>query len=103
MRNLNPDWLEKCLRLERVVEALIEYGSTIEALKELARPFADEEISYRRTNNETWQGYEEDIFNEGRLYNALGKDDARSVINIFEKFRSMCDLIQRASAKNGTE
>lgn len=39
--------------------------------------------------------YEENILNEVRLYKALGKDDARSVLHIWADFKEICHLVRK--------
>jgi len=38
--------------------------------------------------------YEEEIFNEERLYKALGKEDARTVLAIWDRYKKVVDAIQ---------
>ncbi|HEB36022.1 hypothetical protein LCGC14_0669480 [marine sediment metagenome] len=39
--------------------------------------------------------YEKNIFNESRLYKALGKDHARTVLHIWEEFKEICHLVRK--------
>lgn len=41
--------------------------------------------------------YEEHIFNEERLYKALGKEDARSVLGVWRRFRQLAESVRRVS------
>lgn len=47
------------------------------------------------TREDCWKWYEEEIFNESRLYKALGKDEARTVLNIFQRFKELCQLTRK--------
>ena len=42
-----------------------------------------------------WAWYEANIFNETRLYKALGKEDARSVLGIWRRFKETCQLLTK--------
>ncbi len=75
-----------------------EVDSTMEALKRIASPFADEGQSLI-AGEKMWAGYEDTIFNETRLYKALDKDEARSVLGIWRRFREMCELLSATKKK----
>ena len=51
----------------------------------------------RNSRKPWWQWYEEELFNETRLYKALGKDDARSVLAIWEHFKRIMMAVEQAS------
>lgn len=89
------DDIRKIVRLETAIQSLLDSDDTLEALRELVRPFADKEgwIQGRRSDEESWEWEEEHIFNEARLYEALGKDDARSVLGVWRRFRTVCELL----------
>lgn len=42
--------------------------------------------------NAEW--YEKKIFNETRLYEALGKEDARSVLSIWRRYKQTIELLR---------
>jgi len=88
---------EKLLRLEKVIDALVESNSTIEAIRTLIYPFADglSWVYGCSSFEESHQWYEERIFNESRLYEALGKDDGRSILGIWNRFHAVCELLVR--------
>lgn len=86
---------QKNIRLEKVMKALLESDSTVEALRKIVRPFAD--ADEKIDNKPACEWYEEVIFNEQRLYNDLGKDDARSVLGIWRRFREACELLKEAN------
>jgi len=47
--------------------------------------------------------YEEEIFNEGRLYDVLGKDDARTVLWVWRNYANLAEaVIAGRSPKVGT-
>ena len=84
---------EQNLRLQKVVKVLLESGTTLDAIREILSPFADIGRSY------DFSGYERDLFNETRLYGALGKDDARSVLGIWRRLRDVCELLAHEEVK----
>jgi len=63
------------------------------------RPFV--EGSQTIADDHDW--YEENIFNEARLYKALGKDDARSVLSIWGRFKEACSVIRKYKGFDITE
>lgn len=87
--------MERVIRLEQVVRALTENNSTIKALRDMVSPFAGKEgwVYGCRDGDASFRWEEEHIFNESRLYEALGKDDARSVLGVWNRFRRVCELI----------
>ena len=89
--------VHKVIRLESVVKVLLEADSTTEAIRELLFPFADNKgWVYGESNWEKSVEWEEkEIFNETRLYKALGKEDARSILGIWRRFHSVCDIIRK--------
>lgn len=89
------DQMERIIRLEQVVRALVENNSTVQALRDMVSPFGDKEgwIHGCPDRDASFRWDEEHIFNETRLYKALGKDDARSVLGVWNRFRRVCELI----------
>jgi len=83
---------EQNLRLQKVVKVLLESGTTLDAIRELLSPFADKERDF------DFSGYEKDLFNETRLYGALGKDDARSVLGVWRRLREVGELLAHEEA-----
>ena len=72
---------------KNILNALIEIlGIWVEN-----RPFV--QGSQTIVDDHDW--YEENIFNESRLYKALGKDNARSVLNIWREFKEICHLVRK--------
>jgi len=63
------------------------------------RPF----VEGSQTIGDDYNWYEENIFNEARLYKALGKDDARSVLSIWGRFKEACHVIRKYKAFDITE
>lgn len=47
--------------------------------------------------NWDWTELEENLFNEKRLYTALGKEDARTVLVIYERIKKVAKLSQIAA------
>lgn len=62
-------------------------------LKHTIEPFGDPRGGSMGSTDETWDWYEESIFNEERLYKALGKDRGRTVLGIWNRFREVCELV----------
>jgi len=83
---------EQNLRLQKVVKVLLESGTTLDAIRGILSPFADARRGYDLDD------YEKDLFNETRLYGALGKDDARSVLGIWRRLREVCELLAHEEA-----
>lgn len=52
-------------------------------------------VEGERTVEDCWKWEEEEIFNESRLYEALGKDDARTVLGVWRKFKKVCQLVRK--------
>lgn len=91
---------ERELYLERILQVSLDNRGDLSAtLIDLTRPFSDH---YKIGGISCWDWYEENIFNESRLYKSLGKDDARSVLGIFRRFREVCELLEIKS-KRGEE
>lgn len=94
---------ERIIRLEDIVKALVNSNDTLEALRKIVTPFADNRgwVYGEKGPAESWEWSEEHIFNESRLYSALGKDDARSVLGVWRRFREICELITLSKEQNG--
>jgi len=86
--------MEKNIRLERIVKVLIDLPSD-KVLRQIVSPFADDTGSVMgcHSGEESFDWYEQHIFNESRLYHALGKDEARSVLGVWRRFRQVCELL----------
>jgi len=69
--------------LKAIIEILGAWGEN--------RPF----VQGSQTIADDYDWYEENIFNESRLYKSLGKDDARSVLNIWREFKEICHLVRK--------
>jgi hypothetical protein len=52
-------------------------------------------VSCESTVERCWEWYEENLFNESRLYKALGKEDARSVLGIWRRFKEACLIVRK--------
>lgn len=89
------DDIRKIVRLETAIKSLLDSDDTLEALRELVSPFAERRgwVYGCQSGEESWEWYVECIFNEARLYAALGKDDARSVLGVWRRFRAVCELL----------
>ena len=86
--------MERLIRLESIVKSLVEANNTTDAIKELLSPFCEKDGWIQGCSAaESWEWDEEHIFNEARLYKALGKDDARSVLGVWRRFRDICELL----------
>ena len=87
--------VERELRLEQIVRALTESNDTLEALKKIVSPFADNKswVYGKGNSKDSWEWEEDHLFNEARLYQVLGKDDARSILGIWRRFREICELL----------
>ena len=80
---------------KNTLNALIEiFGIWVEN-----RPF----VMGSQTIADDHDWYEENIFNEGGLYKALGKDHARSVLNMWREFKEACHVIRKYKAFDITE
>ena len=71
--------------------------TTLEAMFGILGVFAGNHVFVEGepTIEACWEWYEKEIFNEGRLYEALGKDDARTVIGIFRNLKEVCQLVRK--------
>lgn len=49
------------------------------------------------------ESYEEDIFNEAQLYEALGKEDARTVLGVFRRWTEVVKVCQTLRQHRGGE
>jgi hypothetical protein len=79
---------------ERLMEMLQEWRNEL-------RPFCEDgwiEGLSRRPMKDQLDWYEQagDIFNERRLYKALGKENARSVLGIWRRFRFIAERLRAA-------
>lgn len=74
------------IRLKKVITVLIDAGPD-DALTNALRSIMG---SYPTSG---WVWEEENVFNENRLYEALGKDDARTVLSIWRRFKEICELL----------
>ncbi len=79
--------ITKLVRLEGIVETLLETDSTTDAIKTILEPFTEE--------SNDWEQHEEHLFNESRLYEALGKDDARTILSVWGRLRQICEILKR--------
>ena len=52
-------------------------------------------VQYESTIADCWDWYEKNIFNESRLYKAFGKDDARTVLSIWNDFKEICHVVRK--------
>jgi len=94
---------ERIIRLEDIVKALVNSNNTLEALRKIVSPFADNKgwVYGKKNPTESWEWEEEYIFNESRLYPTLGKDDARSVLGVWRRFKAVCELITLSKEQEG--
>ena len=63
----------------------------LDQVKQILGRFAEEGTII--AGEDRWLWYEARIFNETRLYKALGKDDARAVLGIWRRFKEVCQLL----------
>ena len=57
-------------------------------------------------NTSGWPGvdwYEEQIFNESRLYSKLGKEDARTVLGIWRRFKAVAAVTNKLRVARRSE
>ena len=82
--------------LKSAVVLLEKDSPLLQGLEEILGVFGNEKRAFvmsSKSREEDWEWYEDQIFNEARLYEALGKEDARTVLGIFRQFKEVADLV----------
>ena len=87
---------ERELYLEEILgKAIKNNGNLRDTLADISDPFSgyQDGSEYLINGKSCWDWYEENIFNETVLYHKLWKDEARSVLGIYNRFKKMCMVL----------
>lgn len=81
LHNVNTVLQKDITLLEDLINALDYFADT--------KPF----VVGCTTREQQWEWYRDRVFNEKYLYETLGKDDARTVLGVFERFVEVSDIV----------